>query len=470
MEADYYDNLSPLDHRYRSSSPDLFAKLSSYLSERSTIQYLIQVELALLKTHLLAQGYPTDEVEAQLAAVHIEASEVYREEEKTRHNIRALVNVLTSKVPADYARFVHLGATSTDIVDTAAALRLRDVTRQLVLPLLYSLEENLIALATREAATPQVGRTHGQFAVPISLGFAMAAYVSRLGQSIEQILAHSNNLRGKLSGAVGGYNATSLISPDPIQLEEDFLASLGLKAAEYSNQIVMPEYQLRLLQEINLAFGVIANLADDLRHLQRSEIDEVREYFSPSQVGSSTMPQKRNPWNCEHVKSLWKAFSPRIMSFYMDQISEHQRDLSNSASGRFVSDYISGFCFAVSRMDSIVQGLGTNSARLESNLQQLGDSILAEPIYIMLAMGGVPDAHEEVRLLTLEREKSGKSLVQLLKARPELEKVLIQQLKKAGYDESLLSNPSLYMGRCKEKTLSICHSYQSKVPSWKAQT
>ncbi len=97
-----------------------------------------------------------------------------------------------------------------------------------------------------------------------------------------------------------------------------------------------PEYLLRLLLEINVAFGVIANLADDLRNLQRSEIGEVREEFSATQVGSSTMPQKRNPWNSEHVKSLWKAYSPRVATFFMDQISDHQRDLTNSASARFV--------------------------------------------------------------------------------------------------------------------------------------
>jgi len=100
----------------------------------------------------------------------------------------------------------------------------------------------------------------------------------------------------------------------------------------------------------NTAFGIIANLADDLRHLQRSEIGEFREFFAPGQVGSSTMPHKRNPWNAEHVKSLWKAFAPRAVTWFMDQISEHQRDLSNSASGRFVAEYLGGFAAATARI------------------------------------------------------------------------------------------------------------------------
>ena len=88
------------------------------------------------------------------------------------------------------------------------------------------------------------------------------------------------------------------------------------------------------------AFGVLANLADDIRHLQRTEIGEVGEAFEATQVGSSTMPHKRNPWNFEHVKSMWKEFMPRMITMYADQISEHQRDLTNSASGRFVPEIV----------------------------------------------------------------------------------------------------------------------------------
>ena len=129
-----------------------------------------------------------------------------------------------------------------------------------------------------------------------------------------------------------------------------FLPPSGLQASEHSTQLVEPEYLLRLLLELNTAFGIIANLADDLRNLQRSEIGEVREEFTATQVGSSTMPQKRNPWNSEHVKSLWKEFCPRVVTFFMDQISEHQRDLTNSASSRFVAEYLVGFAFAAERM------------------------------------------------------------------------------------------------------------------------
>ena len=184
-----------------------------------------------------------------------------------------------------------------------------------------------------EADTPQIGRTHGQHAVPITFGFAVAGYVSRLGKCILRIRDRAADLRGKLSGAVGRLQCRLAPGAGPRSAGAEFLAGLGLHASDTATQLVEPEHLLGLLLEINTCFGVIANLADDLRHLQRSEIAEVREEFAEAQVGSSTMPQKRNPWNAEHVKSLWKAFAPRVVTFFLDQVSEHQRDLTNSASG-----------------------------------------------------------------------------------------------------------------------------------------
>jgi adenylosuccinate lyase len=334
-----FRNISPVDHRYSVSEENVFDSLVPWISEEASVAACVKAEIALIVAHLAMRGALTAEIRAELekaAAVDIE--EVYAEEEKTRHNIRALVNVLKTKVPAEYAPLIHLGATSADILDTGLSWRMAGLTREVVLPLLKKLELLLCDLSEREADTPQVGRTHGQHAVPITLGFAISEYVSRLGKSILEIEKRAGDLRGKLAGAVGAYNATSMIVKDPEELERLYLAELELEASEHSTQLVEPEYLLRLLLEFNVAFGIIANLADDLRNLQRSEIGELREGFAADQVGSSTMPQKRNPWNSEHVKSLWKTFMPRVNTFFMDQISEHQRDLTNSASQRFIAD------------------------------------------------------------------------------------------------------------------------------------
>jgi adenylosuccinate lyase len=456
-----FANLSPLDHRYSLSDPRLFERLSSFLSEDATVRYCLRAELALLKTLLSRVGDTPVTADLDKVIEAVSPQEVYDEEEKTHHNIRALVNVMKRHLPQAVRHFVHLGATSADILDTASALRYRDVTRKVLLPLLLDLEEELIRVAQKEADTPQIGRTHGQHAVPITFGFAMAEYVSRLGKGIERIERKAADLRGKLAGAVGAYNATSLVVDDPKSLERDFLASLGLLASEHSTQLVEPEYVLALLLELNIAFGVIANLADDLRHLQRSEIGEVREEFTSTQVGSSTMPQKRNPWNSEHVKSLWKEFCPRVMTFFMDQISEHQRDLTNSASSRFTAEYMAGFACAAARMTSVVRSLVVDSSRMRENLSRSGDVIFSEPIYILMALGGHPDAHESVRKATLRVERTGERLTQVLREDSSAWDAVTRQLERIrGRDaESFFADPANYRGIAAEQARSLTEKY-----------
>ncbi len=360
---------------------------------------------------------------------------------------------------------LHLGATSADILDTASALRFRDTLRRVILPLLCELEEALIRRCREEADTPQIGRTHGQHAVPLTFGFALAEYVSRLGESIIRIRDRTAELRGKLAGAVGAYNATSLLVKDPLRLEREFLESLDLTPSEHSTQLVEPEYLLRLLLEINVAFGVVANLADDLRNLQRTEIGEVREEFAATQVGSSTMPQKRNPWNSEHVKSLWKAFSPRVATFFMDQISDHQRDLTNSASSRFVTEYLAGFAFAVDRMRSVLGSLIVDRARMARNIALTGDLAFSESVYILVGSGGDPEAHERVRSATLKAERSGDRLADVLRADAALWELLSRQLAATrGMDAvTFFSDPAHYAGIAADRARAIADTHARRL-------
>ncbi|MDR2517975.1 MAG: adenylosuccinate lyase [Spirochaetaceae bacterium] len=468
-----FRNISPLDHRYSVSDPDreLFDALAPLLSEEAAVASCVKAEIALIKAHLWARGGLSAELKDALehSAALVDPEEVYQEEAKTRHNIRALVQVLKKKVPPETAHLVHLGATSADILDTAHSFRIREVTRKAALPLLRKLEILLCGRAEQEADTAQAGRTHGQHAVPITAGFAFAEYVSRLGASILEIDRLSGTLKGKLSGAVGAYNATSMLVRDPEGLERRYLAEMGLEPADHATQIVEPEYLLRLLLEYNVAFGIIANLADDLRHLQRSEIAEVSEGFGEEQVGSSTMPQKRNPWNAEHIKSLWKAFMPRVTTFFMDQISEHQRDLSNSASQRFIAEYITGFCLAANRMAGVIQGLRVDRERLLANLRGsagIPGGVMAECAYILLAETGVSDAHEVIRRITLAAEKENTGFAgALAKETAAFERI---QEKLAGLgiiqspDEALafFQSPERYRGLSAEKARSVAQKYR----------
>ena len=462
-----FENLSCIDHRYSLSEAAAFEGLSKYISEEASVRSNARCEAALVKAHLKLRGQLTPAMEATLdkVAEEIDPEEVYKEEEKTKHNIRALVNVFKTKVPSEVAPLVHLGATSVDILDTGLSCRMRDVTQNVVLPELKELEKALCAIADREAETPQVGRTHGQHAVPITFGWSIAEFVSRLGKSILRIEELSKQLKGKLAGPVGSYNGPSMIVKDPEELELTYMHFLGLEPSEYSNQLVEPEYLLRLLLEMNVAFGIIANLADDLRNLQRSEIGEVFEYFASTQVGSSTMPQKRNPWNSEHVKSLWKAMCPRVITFYMDQISEHQRDLTNSASQRFIADYVAGFTMAVARMNSVVSGLQADRESMKRNLDNAGGKVkggvLAEPAYILLGEAGVNDGHEVIRKITLECEQSGKTFFEVLKTHTDAYAKITAQLEKLGVEDpqNFFANPERYHGLAAKKSKRLAQKY-----------
>jgi adenylosuccinate lyase len=469
MEArDIFQNISPIDHRYSISEKKVFDSLVPWISEEASVTAAVKAEIALIIAHLTVRGKLTPDLAAELKNIEAPPAEVYAEEEKTRHFIRALVNVLKRKVRPEIAPLVHLGATSADILDSSHSWRVAGATREVVAPLLKKLELALCDFTLREAGTPQVGRTHGQHAVPITLGFAFAGYVSRLGKTIIEIEKRSAELKGKLSGAVGAYNATSVMVKDPQELERIYLEQLGLEPSEHSTQIVEPEYLLRLLLEFNIAFGVIANLADDLRNLQRSEIGEVYESFGEGQVGSSTMPQKRNPWNCEHVKSLWKAFMPRANTFFMDQISEHQRDLTNSASQRFIAEYITGFCLAVFRMTEIVNGIAADHGNLKANLYRGGipGGVLAEPAYILLSEAGVSDAHEVIRKITLlaEREKLG--FVRALEREKEVFDKIAGKLADlglcdAGQGREFFERPEQYGGLASERARALAEKYKS---------
>ncbi|MGB4219593.1 MAG: lyase family protein [Bacillota bacterium] len=461
MSIDVFSNISPLDHRSLMSNPKLHSKMAQYLSEGAYVKYELLVESALTRVLSRRGLCPSDVAdEVERACNEITAEEVYAEEQITRHNIRALVNCIQRRVSESARPYVHFTATSVDIMDTANALRYRDFTRDVIMPEGLALLQTLIDLARREKRTVQMGRTHGQHAVPITFGFAVAEYIARLGNRLAEIERTANNLRGKMAGAVGAYNASSIFFEDAETFEREVLGELGLLPAEYATQIVMPEYVTDYVHAVVSGLGVLANLADDVRHLQRSEIGELAERFEKGQVGSSTMPHKRNPWNFEHVKSLWKTFMPRMMTVYMDQLSEHQRDLTNSASGRFVTEILAGFVLAMHRLQSVVSKLVVDTARMSANFEASKDNVIAEPLYILLAASGHPDAHEAVRRLSVEASSKQMTVRELVDQKPEFAEFL------AGLSEKqkeYLSRPETYIGRSVQKTEVICEIWQKFV-------
>ncbi len=460
MERDIFKNISPWDHRYSLKEED-FQALTSYYSEEARVLYQAQVELALVE-ELHAWGYCPERVvwELKKAVQSLQVEDVYREEEKTRHNMRALVNVLVREMSLEARPFVHLTATSMDIMDTADALRYRQAQENLITPVLKAVLEKLIELSLQEKDTLQAGRTHGQHAVPITFGFVLAGYVQRLGRALENLQERAGDLRGKLAGAVGAYNAASFLLEDPVLFEARVLERLGLQAAPVSTQIVPPEYLLDYMHSLVAALGILADFADDMRHLQRTEIGEVGEYFSAGQVGSSTMPHKKNPINYENIKSIWKTAVPRINTCYMDQLSEHQRDLTNSASSRFYVDIPVALYLCSCRLKHVLERFFIDRQSMLDNMKKSGDLIMAEPLYIFLAVRGYPQAHEAVRKLAMEAREKKQSLFQTFQEKEELKPYLEEMTEQ---QKSILGNVGKYTGRAGEKTEEICRYWLAKL-------
>ncbi|MDG6994769.1 MAG: adenylosuccinate lyase [Nitrososphaerota archaeon] len=453
-DPSFSDLFSPTDFRY--SVDDL----KPYLSEESYVKYKARVEAALVnqlaKEEICSQKV-ADEV--QQACERVSAKEVYEEEDRIKHDIRALANVIRSKVSSSSKPFIHLSATSYDIVDTANAIRLKDAVNDIILPDLVKLERALIELTLLYADTVQIGRTHGQHAEPTTFGYHLSYYVSRLGKRILAIRDSANKLTGKFSGAVGVYGPLSLIVKDPEKFERSLMESLGLLASEASTQIVQPEPISDFLHAVISTFGVLANFSRDMRHLQRTEISEVAEQFSELQVGSSTMPQKRNPISFENVESLWKRFMPQMVTVYLDQISEHQRDLTNSSSQRYLPELLVAFDYSIRRLTRTIWDSKQNKPKLvvdvsmlNRNLEYSADKISAEPLYVLLSMTGYPDAHELVRKVVQDSIEKKMNFYEVMRSNRELGKYLSEFPEDK---KRILEHPKLYVGVAPKKARKI---------------
>jgi adenylosuccinate lyase len=404
-----FSSIDPLDGRYYDE------KIATYLSERSRIAYQAYVEAAL--AHALAEfGVCSQDVanEIEAATARVTAEAVAEREKTTKHDVKALVDCIKSELSPEAQPYVHFGATSYDIVATALSLQLRSATTELVIPRLIELEKTLLKLTSDYAETIQIGRTHGQHAVPITFGFAMAEYVSRLGASINSLKVLSGKLKGKFSGAVGAYNALSLFVDDPLKFESSVLGYLDLEPADYSTQIIPAENYVRLIDELVISAGIMANLSHDMRHLQRSEIAEVRERFDPGQTGSSTMAHKRNPWNFENVISMSKQVTAQIVNANLNLSSEHQRDLTDSASARFYGMAFASVASMAERLNRVMATIEVDEENMKRNLHMSGGAIAAEPLYLLLEKYGHTSAHEVSKELAHKALESEQTLYEVV--------------------------------------------------------
>jgi adenylosuccinate lyase len=286
----------------------------------------------------------------------------------------------------------------------------------------------------------------------------MAEYVSRLGDNMLTLQDLSEALPGKFSGAVGAYNALSLFVDDPIAFENKVLGYVGLEPAAYSTQIIPAEYYVRLIDELVITAGIMANLSHDMRHLQRSEIAEVREAFAEGQTGSSTMAHKRNPWNFENVISLSKQVTAQIVNANLNLSSEHQRDLTDSASARFYGLVPAAVASMADRLNKVMAKLEVDEQNMERNLYMSGGAIAAEPLYLLLEKYGHTTAHEASKALAHQALEDGKTLYDVASRDKDIADYFA---KFSDAEKQILQEPEkYYTGLAAQKALAVHDRWQ----------
>lgn len=443
-----FNAVDPLDGRY------FDAEIAQYLSERTRVLCQAHIEAAL--AYALAEyGVCSKEVAQAIdeATRRINVEDVAQEELTTKHDVKAIVNCIKRELPEVAQPYVHFGATSYDIVATAMSVQLRSAVHELLLPRLKRLQETLLELVDQYADTVQIGRTHGQHAVPITFGYSLAMYASRLGESMQALDELAGVLKGKFSGAVGAYNALSVFIDDPVAFEKTVLGLVGLEPAEASTQIVPAEGYIRLLDELAVTAGIMANLSHDMRHLQRTEIAEVRERFEPGQTGSSTMAHKRNPWNFENIIGMWKQVTAQLVNANLNISSEHQRDLTDSASGRFYTIPLSSVASMAARLQNVMSKIEVDEEAMQRNLYLTQGAIAAEPLYLLLEKYGHTTAHEQSKSLAHEALEKGVSLYDVASASKDITSYW-QQF--SADEKALIEHPETrYTGLAAQKARAI---------------
>ncbi|KYH42053.1 MAG: adenylosuccinate lyase [Candidatus Bathyarchaeota archaeon B26-1] len=385
--------------------------------EEKWVQRMLDVEAALAWAHGEVGDIPREAAEkiVEMASTkHVRVSRIKEIEKEIGHDVMALVKAL-AEVCGPSGAYVHLGATSYDIVDTARALQLRDAV-DIILRKLDSLELILMKAAEKYKETIMIGRTHGQHALPITFGLKLAVWMREVSRHIERLNGCKKRLIvGKMSGAVG---TQAGLGPNALRVQELVMKRLGIKAAEVTTQIVQRDRHAELICILAMIGSTLDKMATEIRELQRTEIGEVYEPFRRErQVGSSTMPHKRNPELCERVCGLAKVLRSLVIPALENVPTWHERDLTQSSSERFIipeacilTDYM------LHLMIGIISGMEVDEDRMLKNLKLTRGLIMSEAVMLALVRKGMgrQEAHELVRRLAIKSRSEGTGFKKVL--------------------------------------------------------
>jgi adenylosuccinate lyase len=424
----------PIEERY--GTPEMRA----VWSEKNRFSCVVAAEVALAKAeahHGMIPAAASVEISEKAHNASLERAKAI--ELEISHDMMAIVKAI-SEVTGDSGRWVHYGATSNDILDTATGLQLKQ-TLDLIDQKLRQLLKILLKRSAETKSLVCIGRTHGQHGVPTTYGLRFAIWASEVGRHIGRLeQMRPRVVVGQMTGAVGTQAA---LGPKGIEVQKTMMDYLGMSSVDVSNQVISRD---RYAEYFMFCAGVATTLDKigvEVRSLQRTEIGEVEEAFGKNQVGSSTMPHKRNPIKSEQVCGLARIIRSSVEPALQNNTLWDERDLTNSSCERILfpeASILTDHCLRL--MANVLEGLVINRAAIRRNLGFLHGINMAESVMIELTKKGMnrQDSHERVRMASMQALAENRPLADVLGADPEI----VRYCSKS--DIAALLNPDTYIG------------------------
>ena len=381
-------------------------------TEQRRYETWLEVELAAADAMAQAGLVPADAARELRVKASFDIGRIEEIEQTTQHDVIAFTTAVAEKVgPA--ARWLHFGLTSSDVVDTAQALQMREAC-DLILKDISDLAEAVRVRAEEHRRTPMIGRTHGVHAEPMTFGLKLVLWYAELQRDLDRVLRARQVISvGKMSGAVGTFAHL-----DP-SIEASVCARLGLQAAPASSQIIQRDRHAELMAALAITAASLEKFALEIRGLQKTEIGEVEEPFGKGQKGSSAMPHKRNPVGCEQITGLARLVRANAIAAFENVALWHERDISHSSVERVIlADSFIALDHMLRRFTRIVRGMVVYPERMRENLNRSRGVVFSGTVLLELAKRGISreQAYEWVQRNAMKVWDGDENFPRLLKA------------------------------------------------------
>lgn len=392
-------------------------------SEEKRFQKWLEVELAVCEVLAERGEIPREALARIRERAGFSVDRIQEIEKTTRHDVVAFLNALAERIGPE-SRYVHLGLTSTDVVDTAQALQIREAS-ELIEAEILKLVETLRQQALRYRNTPMIGRTHGIHAEPMTLGLKFTVWYAEMHRNLERFRSSRKGLEvGKLSGPVGAFSYL------PPEVEEGVCKRLGLGVAAASTQTLQRDRHAEYLCSLAMLGSTYDKMATEVRHMQRTEVREAREPFGAGQKGSSAMPHKRNPITCEQVSGLARLLRGYALAALENQPLWHERDISHSSVERVIlPDGTTLIHYLTLQLNRVLAGLVVDEAQMKENLDLMGGLVYSGSLLLELARKGAlrEEAYHWVQRNAMKVWDEGADFRTLILEDPDITRLLTRE-------------------------------------------